>query len=437
MAMVSYESALGPVPDVAEMIKVIGRAAAHLEAAESASTARYGDQDVRIDLGGILGGLGQFGRPNGGGNNNGNRPNNPLGGFLNAIGGLVENSGLQVELQDGQFQVKPGGNNNNNGLPTAGTTTTTTTTQASVIVPEPTDEPRRRNRCVDRNVEYSGEDLPISQNGRRNKVRNWRDCQASCQATSGSCGLNAKRFQTKIVGGRDADKDEWPWLVAMIRPTTSADSTGQFCGGALISDQHVVTAAHCVVPFTKDQITIRVGEYDFKEKEESLSSDFQVESINSHADYSSRTFENDIAIIKLDKPITRNRSVYPICLPTPERDYTNTRANVVGWGTIYFGGPTATKLQEISIRVWDNQQCAANYGKLNRDVTNSMMCAGDDGKDACQGDSGGPLNCLNSNNGRWELCGVVSWGARCAEKDFPGVYTKVTQYLDWIQANAV
>ena len=130
-----------------------------------------------------------------------------------------------------------------------------------------------------------------------------------------------------------------------------------------------------------------------------------------------------------------------------------------GWGTIYFGGPTSSNVQEVNVRIWDNAECALNYGQLNRKVTDTMLCAGERGRDACQGDSGGPLNCLNpvTKVGHifyirqkfyfanmvliicqvWELCGVVSWGARCAEPDFPGVYTRVNEYLDWIDDNTV
>ena len=85
----------------------------------------------------------------------------------------------------------------------------------------------------------------------------------------------------------------------------------------------------------------------------------------------------------------------------------------LGWGTIYFGGPTSDTLQEVNVRVWDNQECANNYKQLGRDVLDTMLCAGETNRDSCQGDSGGPLNCLVNN--KWELCGVVSWGAKCAE----------------------
>ena len=87
----------------------------------------------------------------------------------------------------------------------------------------------------------------------------------------------------------------------------------------------------------------------------------------------------------------------------------------IGWGTIYFGGPVSSTLQEVNVRVWENSQCAKNYATLDRDVLGTMLCAGETNKDSCQGDSGGPLNCMSPTTRKWELCGVVSWGARCAE----------------------
>jgi len=203
----------------------------------------------------------------------------------------------------------------------------------------------------------------------------------------------------------------------------------------LIGDEWVLTAAHCVAPFTKDKIKVTLGEYSFdQEGETSVQEKIGVRNLKMHENYDDKSFENDIALIRLDRKVQFTKSVYPICLPPKGKDYTDTRAFVIGWGTIYFGGPTSSVLQEVNVRVWDNKQCATNYGRLNRKITDTMMCAGERGRDACQGDSGGPLNCLNFQTGKWELCGVVSWGARCAEPDFPGVYTRVTDYLDWIDS---
>jgi secreted trypsin-like serine protease len=109
-----------------------------------------------------------------------------------------------------------------------------------------------------------------------------------------------------------------------------------------------------------------------------------IRNMKNHEKYNDKTFENDIALIRLDRKVQFSQSVYPICLPPKGTDFTDTRAFVVGWGTIYFGGPTSSVLQEVNVRVWDNKQCAKNYGRLNRKVSDNMLCAGDRGKDACQ-----------------------------------------------------
>jgi len=252
---------------------------------------------------------------------------------------------------------------------------------------------------------------------------------------SRECGTNAKRFQTRIVGGRPADPDEWPWLAALVHK--GGQGSGQYCGATLISDNHVLTAAHCLAPFKQSDIQVKLGEYDFNQAGETEDQTFNVAQMKMHENYNDVTYENDIAIIKLDRPATRSKSVWPTCLPPRAERYTNRRAFVIGWGTIYFGGPTSSTLQEVNVRVWEPEDCKKNYATLDRDVLDTMLCAGETNRDSCQGDSGGPLNCLDPKTRKWELCGVVSWGARCAEPDFPGVYTRVTEYLDWINNNSV
>jgi len=249
------------------------------------------------------------------------------------------------------------------------------------------------------------------------------------------CGVNAKKFQTRIVGGRPADPDEWPWLAALVHK--SGRGSGQYCGASLISPTHVLTAAHCLAPFKKEDILVKLGEYDFEKEGETEDQTFSVLSMKNHENYNDVTYENDIAIIKLDRAATLSKSVWPICLPPASERFTNRRAFVIGWGTIYFGGPVSNTLQEVNVRVWENSQCAKNYATLDRTVRDTMLCAGETNRDSCQGDSGGPLNCMSPTTRKWELCGVVSWGARCAEPDFPGVYTRVTEYLDWIERNSV
>ena len=175
--------------------------------------------------------------------------------------------------------------------------------------------------------------------------------------------------------------------------------------------------------FRQSQIRVRLGEYDFENEGETESSTYDLASMKMHEQYDPQTFENDIAILTLDRNVIFSKSVQAACLPDSDFDYTGTRGTVTGWGTIYFGGPSSNILQEVTIPIWTNSECATNYGKLDRKIESTMMCAGNrdfGGQDACQGDSGGPLNCPLQNNvpglPQYELCGIVSWGARCAEK---------------------
>ena len=286
--------------------------------------------------------------------------------------------------------------------------------------------------------------------------------------------MNAKRFTTRIVGGRPADPDEWPWLAALIRKGSSG--SGQYCGATLITNTHVLTAAHCLEPFRKEDILVRLGEYDFSQTGETGDETFSVAAMKLHENYDSVSYENDIAVIRLDRAATFSKSIWPICLPEPSNQFTNNRAFVIGWGTIYSAGPVSNTLQEVNVRsshhnttifmfrkyfhnfnflswadlilyspskypcldkhqtslniiqyksdiviqyfhisrVWENSECKKNYATLSRVVTDTMLCAGETNKDSCQGDSGGPLNCMNRATGKWELCGIVSWGAKCA-----------------------
>lgn len=240
---------------------------------------------------------------------------------------------------------------------------------------------------------------------------------------------SSKKIMTRIVGGQDADPNEWPWLAAIMYRR----SRKSFCGATLISDTHVITAAHCVDKFKSADLRVRVGEYSFEHEGETADETFKVASMKIHKDWQDKTFENDIAILKLDGTATRSASVSPICLPSAHEQFTDKRARVIGWGATSFAGASSSVLQEVEVRVWNNKHCAKNYAEMGRMVLKTMLCAAEKKKDSCQGDSGGPLNCLNPETKSWELCGIVSWGAECADPDLPGVYTRVTKYLSWIK----
>ncbi|XP_011264758.1 proclotting enzyme isoform X2 [Camponotus floridanus] len=243
------------------------------------------------------------------------------------------------------------------------------------------------------------------------------------------CGTTTKT-KIRIAGGQPADPKEWPWMAALLR-----QGAIQYCGGVLITDRHVLTAAHCVYRYKPRDITVRLGEYDFTKSDETRALDFMVSEIRIHRDFKLTTYENDIAIIKINRPTTFNSYIWPICLPPVQQSFENKNAIVTGWGTQYYGGPTSTVLMEAAVPVWPQERCVRSFTQR---IPNSTLCAGayEGGRDACQGDSGGPL-LHQLGNGRWVTIGIVSWGIRCGEPGFPGIYTRVSSYLDWIFANAV
>ena len=179
-------------------------------------------------------------------------------------------------------------------------------------------------------------------------------------------------FRDRIVGGKPADPNEWPWLAALVIP-----GSGQYCGATLISDTYVLTAAHCVDAYKPQEIQVKLGEYDFKKKGETRDKTFTISSIKLHERWNPDTMEHDIALLKLKMRATFNKSIWPISLPRETTEYTNTRAFVLGWGTIYFAGPLSDILQEVNLRIWDNPTCKSNYEALGRDVTDTMLCAGE------------------------------------------------------------
>ena len=146
-----------------------------------------------------------------------------------------------------------------------------------------------------------------------------------------------------------------------------------------------------------------------------------------HEDYSSSGTINDISLLKLASPFEFNDYVNAIPIPSSGETFEG-YGTVTGWGTLSLYGSLPDKLQKVDVPLVSDQECRQAYGET--DILDSMMCAGEKGKDSCQGDSGGPLACDG------KLCGIVSWGHGCAFEGYPGVYTEVAYFVDWIVKNA-
>ncbi|KAM5189671.1 cationic trypsin-3-like [Callospermophilus lateralis] len=218
----------------------------------------------------------------------------------------------------------------------------------------------------------------------------------------------------KIVGGYTCEKNSLPYQVSL-------NIGFHNCGGSLISDQWVLSAAHCYRP----KIQVRLGEHNINviEGDEQF---IDAAKIIPHPNFSIDTADNDIMLLKLKSPATISSRVSTISLPR-SCPTVETECLVSGWGnTLSSGVKYPDLLQCLDAPVLSDTACHKAYPGM---ITSNMFCLGflEGGKDSCQCDSGGPVAC----NG--ELQGIVSWGTGCALKGKPGVYTKVCKYLDWIQ----
>eukprot|EP00090_Calanus_glacialis_P008462 TRINITY_DN16813_c0_g1_i1.p1 TRINITY_DN16813_c0_g1~~TRINITY_DN16813_c0_g1_i1.p1 ORF type:complete len:481 (-),score=131.69 TRINITY_DN16813_c0_g1_i1:105-1547(-) len=255
------------------------------------------------------------------------------------------------------------------------------------------------------------------------------------------CG-QANVGSNRIVNGKPAKKNAWPWLAALGYTDPSTGDVLYLCGATLVTSKHVVTAAHCI---RDDMVTVLLGEHILGNDTDGVNpEEFNVVKTTKHENYNSRTFENDIAIVEFDTEVTFKKGIQPVCLPskTPELladKFVSEGVYIAGWGATSFRGPTSNLLLQGIISVVSNEECKEKFSKFNNvDIGLTKICARDrnDQIDACQGDSGGPMVALKRSGDsryRYHLIGVVSFGYRCAVKGFPGVYTRVTEYDQWIK----
>jgi len=237
----------------------------------------------------------------------------------------------------------------------------------------------------------------------------------------------------KIVGGTVTEVNEYPWQVGIVNKGT----TFVFCGGSLISDRWVLTAAHCTHGEAANNIQVLLGEHDYSTPTETIMVRRNIVKIVNHPSYSHYTTNYDFSCLKMTGRVVFKSypNIRPICLPSDDsNDYDDDLATVTGWGTTYSGGSTSNKLREVQVKIMTNTECKDSSYPASW-ITSQMLCANvvGGGKDACQGDSGGPLVALEGSSDTYTLVGVVSWGSGCAQERYPGVYSRVTKQIQWIQ----
>ncbi|XP_051883967.1 chymotrypsin B-like [Pristis pectinata] len=224
----------------------------------------------------------------------------------------------------------------------------------------------------------------------------------------------------RIVNGEDAVAGSWPWQVSMQQTNGF-----HFCGGSLINENWVVTAAHCSV---STRHLVVVGEYN-KCSQDAKAQFIPVAKAITHPRWNPKTINNDITLVKLSSPVSFNSYISPVCLASAYESFSPGKLCVTtGWGLTRpnaFGTPCI--LQQTSLPLLSNRQCEQYWGNMISDV---MICAGASGASSCMGDSGGPLIC--QEGGAWYLTGIVSWGSSRCSPSIPGVYARVSELRSWI-----
>merc|ERR1712179_411716 len=253
------------------------------------------------------------------------------------------------------------------------------------------------------------------------------------------CGVTTQN--NRIVGGSEARQGAWPWAVILGR-SRFGGSFQVMCGGTLVDEDTIVTAAHCFdsVPGQQGPNMVRLGDHDITTTSDGATPvDISIARSIQHPGWNSNTLSDDIAIVKLSRPVTYSRNIRRACLPDSYKGQDlpsllrNSPPTIIGWGSTFSGGGPQNRLRQAKVPMVTQQSCASAYAAISRvTIGATKLCAGDGRRDTCNGDSGGAL-LSNTLGNSYAVVGVTSFGVDCAREDFPGVYTRVDQYLPWIR----
>lgn len=237
------------------------------------------------------------------------------------------------------------------------------------------------------------------------------------------------------MGGKESHIGENPHFALIGWKNPTQDRIDFNCGGTLISDRYILSAAHCLLYKGQRPNIVRLGEYDLNRDDDSPHMDYGIDFFTRPKDFK---FYNDIALLRLDKNVIFTVNIRPACLWNKEEIDTK-KAVAVGFGYTEYLGESSKVMRQVMLDLIDQKTCnelVTHSRRLKYGVIDKQMCATvlAGGRDTCAGDSGGPLQIsFNSDPCIKYVVGVTSLGKMCGVKNSPGVYTKVSKYLDWIE----
>ncbi|KAF6207894.1 hypothetical protein GE061_016343 [Apolygus lucorum] len=282
--------------------------------------------------------------------------------------------------------------------------------------------------------------LGSRQKKQESKAEKWcKEFERDCVARKGP--VKSKDLEMRITGGRMADPKKNTFMVLIGYGTKT--NRQWLCGGSLVSERYVLTAAHCTEGGTLGKAKwARVGELDLStRKDDARPQDKDIVEWILHPEYKEPAVYNDIALLKLDSDVSFDEWVSPICLHT-SKSLPGGPVTVAGWGRLDFASSTSPMLLEVEITLFNDTECVRLMGQSKDKMqfprgidTDTMICAGEirGGKDACSGDSGGPLFFAENDCSTTQV-GVTSMGRDCGLPNTAGIYTNVRNYVPWIES---